>query len=214
MDSAYRTVIVSAVRLYCEGLAQRLAGTSLNVVGIATSWPEAHEQIRLLRPDVALIDASSREFLPYISTLRELGVPQVVAFAVGQDEGEVIACAEAGVTAFVERAATIDNLIEAVTRGARGELQLSPRAAAVLLQRVRGALEGMQVPRGAHLTPREREIWAMLRNKMSNKEIAAKLGLSLPTVKNHVHHLLEKLGVHRRVDARLFAIAADDPMIR
>jgi DNA-binding NarL/FixJ family response regulator len=179
----------------------------LNVVAIATNWSDAYEQIRLLRPDVALIDASSREFMPHVTSVRELGIPQVVAFAVGEDEGEVIACAEAGVTAFVERSASIDDLIAAVTRGARGELQLSPRTAAVLLRRIRRVPEAMSVPRGAHLTAREREIWAMLRNKMSNKEIAAQLGLSVPTVKNHVHHLLAKLGVHRRVDALLLTIA-------
>lgn len=201
MDPRYRTVVVSGVKLFCEGLAQRLAGTQLAVVALATSWDEAYDAVRCLHPDVVLVDASSREFLAHVGSLRELGHAQVVAFAVGEDEGDAIACAEAGVTAFVERSASIEDLVGAVLRGAKGELHLSPRMAAALFRRV-GLLAHVEaMPRGAKLTTREHEILLMLRNKMTNKEIAARLGLSLPTVKNHVHHLLEKLGVHRRVDA-------------
>lgn len=198
---SYRTVILGTVRLYCEGLAQRLSGTPLNVIDMASTWPEAYDRIRRQRPQVVLMDASSHEFLPRVALLREVQDLIVVAFAVNEDEGNVIACAEAGVSAFVERSASIDDLVDAVVRGLRGELQLSPRMAATLFRRVGTLGRPGAVPRGAHLTAREREILLMLRSGMSNKEIAAGLGLRLPTVKNHVHRLLEKLGVHRRGEA-------------
>lgn len=202
MTPPYRALVVSGVRLFCEGLAQRLAGTSLAVVDVATTWPVACELVRRLHPDVVLIDASSREFLPHVAALREVAHAHVVAFAVEEDEGAAIACAEAGVSAFVERSASIEDLVAAVERGVRGELQLSPRMAGALFRRL-GARRhpAPALPRGARLTAREREIFLMLQNRMTNKEIAVRLGLRLSTVKNHVHHLLEKLGVHRRNDA-------------
>jgi two-component system, NarL family, nitrate/nitrite response regulator NarL len=201
VNPSYRTVILGTVKLYCEGLAQRLAGTPLLVVDMATTWPEALDRIRRQRPQVVLMDASSHEFLPHVALLREVRDLVVVAFAVSEDEGDIIACAEAGVSAFVERSASIDDLVTAVVRGIHGELQLSPRAAATLFRRVGTLGRPDALPRGTRLTGREREILLMLRTGLSNKEIAASLGLCVPTVKNHVHRLLEKLGVHRRRDA-------------
>jgi two-component system nitrate/nitrite response regulator NarL len=201
MTPSYRTVILAGVKLYCEGLAQRLANSPLVVVEMATTWSEAYEKIRALHPDVVLVDASSRDVLPHVDALRDAGPAQIVAFAVGEDEGDVIACAEAGVSAFVERSASIDDLVAAVTRAVQGELALSPRTAAALFRRVGTLSRPYVMPRGMRLTAREREVFLMLRDGMTNKDIAKRLGLRLPTVKNHVHHLLEKLGVHRRVDA-------------
>lgn len=198
---SYRTVILGTVKLYCEGLAQRLSATPLHVIDMATTWAEAYDRIRRHRPDVVLMDASSHEFLPHVALLRDVQDLIVVAFAVSDDEGDIIACAEAGVSAFVERSASIDDLVDAVVRGLRGELQLSPRLAATLFRRVGTLGRPGALPRGARLTAREREILLMLRSGMSNKEIATGLGLCVPTVKNHVHRLLEKLGVHRRSEA-------------
>jgi DNA-binding NarL/FixJ family response regulator len=201
MSLSYRTVVISGVKLFCEGLTRRLEGTPLNVIDSATGWLEAYDKVRTLHPDVVLLDASSCDLLPHVLSLRAIGHVQVVAFAVGDGEGDAIACAEAGVTAFVERSASIDDLVAAVGHGARGELRLSPRLGAALFRRVGALSQPDTPPRGTQLTAREREILLMLRNRLSNKEIAARLGLSLPTVKNHVHHVLAKLGVRRRIDA-------------
>lgn len=201
MTVPYRTVILASVKLYCEGLEQRLSNTPLLVVAMATTWSEAYEKIRELSPDVVLVDASSRDVLPHVDALRDAGPAKIVAFAVGEDEVDAIACAEAGVAAFVERSASIDDLVSAVVRAVQGELTLSPRAAAALFRRIGTLSRPYALPRGTRLTAREREVHLMLRDGMTNKDIAKRLGLRVPTVKNHVHHLLEKLGVHRRVDA-------------
>jgi two-component system, NarL family, nitrate/nitrite response regulator NarL len=197
----YRTVILAGVKLYCEGLAQRLADTPLLVVDMTTTWTDAREKVQMHRPDVVLVDASSRAVLSHVDALRDAGPVTIVAFAVGEDEGDVIACAEAGVAAFVERSASIDDLIAATLRAVQGELTMSPRAAAALFRRVGTMSRPYMQPKGMRLTVREREVYLMLRDGMTNKDIAKRLGLRLPTVKNHVHHLLEKLGVHRRMDA-------------
>lgn len=202
VDPPHRAVILSGVRLYCEGLSERLArNDQLRIVGIATTLADAQELFRELRPNVLLIDASAREFLRAVSSLRQLSTAVVVAFAVGDEEGEAIACAEAGVNAFVERGASVDDLVRAVVGCARGELSLSPRLVAALFRRVAYLARVATVTPVADLTVREAEIYSLLRQGLSNKEIAARLRLRISTVKNHVHRLLEKLGVHRRTEA-------------
>lgn len=205
MTTTYHTIIVSGVRLYCEGLAQRLAGNPiLTVVGTATDLLETQECVRDLRPDVVLLDVSSRGVLRLVPLLRAHENLRIVAFAVGDDEGDAVACAEAGVSAFVERTASLDQLVAAVVRCMQGELTLSPRTAAALFRRVASlshpASSVGNVVSG-ELTSREAQILGLVRNGLSNKQIGAQLGIRLSTVKNHVHHLLDKLGVSRRGEA-------------
>ena len=129
---------------------------------------------------------------------------QVVALPVVEIEEDVIACAEAGVSAYVTHEASTDDLVATIQRVARGELVCSPGMAAALMRRV-GALASIRAPatdprlrQTAHLTPRETEILRLLDNGSSNKEIAATLDIALSTVKNHMHAIFEKLGVQGR----------------
>src|SRR6185503_11976377 len=202
MSGAHRVLILSGVRLFCEGLALRLSEhKQLSVVGFATSLHDAHEQMRTLRPDVVLVDASAQDFLRIVSSLRELCNAVIIAFAVGDEETEAIACAEVGVNAFIERDASVEDLVRAITECTRGEMTLSPRLVGALFRRV-GFLARMAsgAPATA-LTLREAQIYSLLRQGFANKDIASRLGISLPTVKNHVRRVLEKLGVHRRSEA-------------
>ena len=105
--------------------------------------------------------------------------------------------------------ASLEDLTVAVESAARGELFCSPRVAFTLLRRV-GAMaiqiksaEGEAGPL-SELTLREQEILQLVDRGMSNKEIARHLGIGLATAKNHVHHILEKLHVHRRIDASIW----------
>jgi len=91
---------------------------------------------------------------------------------------------------------------DAVLSIARGEFRCSPRVAALLAKRV-SALSQRLTPdqRHGHLTPRERAIVPLIDEGLSNKGIAARLGIEISTVKNHVHHILEKLHALRRTRA-------------
>jgi DNA-binding NarL/FixJ family response regulator len=105
----------------------------------------------------------------------------------------------------VSRDRSIDELVAAIEAVARGELVCPPRIAAVLLRRL-GVLALRLVPEGAPppaptlLTYREREIASLIEQGLSNKQIAHRLGVQLATIKTHVHHILEKLHVHRRIE--------------
>ena len=124
---------------------------------------------------------------------------KVVALTVADVDQEVLSCAEAGVTGFVTRDGSLADLIAAVEAAQRGELFCSPRMAASLLRRVSAlAREGPSTPR---LTDRESEVLAYLERGLTNQAIAQALGIEVPTVKNHVHSILEKMRVKRRGEA-------------
>jgi two-component system, NarL family, nitrate/nitrite response regulator NarL len=122
--------------------------------------------------------------------------------AVDEVDRDVLAWAEAGIAGYVTRDGSVDDLIRAVRCAARHEIHCAPEIAAALLERVH-----VLAARGAHDTPigslttREHEIAELLEAGLSNKQIAAELQIELATVKNHVHSILAKLQVTRRIDA-------------
>ncbi len=114
-------------------------------------------------------------------------------------EQDVIACAEAGISAFVPREGSTEDLINAVRQAIRGELVCSPRVTALLFDRVAALSAGRIKSIDGHaLTAREKEIVSLVERGLSNKEIARRLSVGTATVKNHVHNILEKLHIHRR----------------
>jgi DNA-binding NarL/FixJ family response regulator len=117
-------------------------------------------------------------------------------------EDQVVACAEAGIAGYVDRDASLRDLVATVRSVARGELLCSPRIAARLMRRVAELADQPRPPQTpAHLTRREREVVALIDEGLSNKEIAQRLNIELPTVKHHVHNVIEKLGVRSRLQA-------------
>ena len=141
---------------------------------------------------------------------RSVPAAAVVALGVRETEDEVVACAEAGVAGYVTREHTLADLIAALDALARGEAPCPPRAAAMLLRRVSAlAAERRPAPSGVdELTNREREILDLICDGLTNKQIGQLLFIELPTVKNHVHNILEKLQVRGRREAAALARAA------
>jgi two-component system, NarL family, nitrate/nitrite response regulator NarL len=195
-----RVLVASPIRFYADGLAHELARTDgIEVVGVARTERQLVQDADELAPDVVLLDVSltpnARNALP-----RSV---RVVALAVA--EPDVLDWAEHGVDGLVTRDSSLADVAAAIRDAHSGELHCSPRIAAELLHRV-GSLAAEQTtavePGGiAELTVRELEILRLIDNGLSNKEIAYSLSIETTTVKNHVHNLFEKLGVHRRRDA-------------
>jgi DNA-binding NarL/FixJ family response regulator len=192
------------VRLYREGLTRLLSGHSaLTVVGAAPLDPDALPRVAAERPDVVLLEAAAACETQVTQDLARI-VPDatIVAYGLVDEERQALRCAEAGVMAFVSGEATSEQLIGAILGARRGEVTCSPRVAALLMRRVRALTQGL-APDRRHpaLTPRERGIIGLIAEGLSNKEIGARLGIELCTVKNHVHNILEKLNVTRRSQA-------------
>jgi DNA-binding NarL/FixJ family response regulator len=126
------------------------------------------------------------------------GVSVVVLLSSDDAEAAIVASAEAGAAGFVTRDDSLADLVATILSASRGELICSPKLAGTLLHRVStlaAQQSGHDEPR---LTTRELEVARLVDVGRSNKQIAVELGVELPTVKHHVHHILEKLGVDRR----------------
>jgi len=197
-------LVIVDVRLYREGLAASLsARDNITVVGTATDCESALSRVSSLQPDLILIDTATCASMEIIRVLRqESSVAKILAFAVQEHEQDVVAYAEAGASGYVTPNASIDELIAAIEGLARGELVCPPRVASILFRRL-----GQHTPdaergrRDAVLSRRERQVLSLIRDGLSNKEIAQALTIAEPTVKNHVHRVLEKLGVSTRAQA-------------
>jgi two-component system nitrate/nitrite response regulator NarL len=208
-----RVFLISTVTLHREGLAEVLGRRDgIEVVGTAADLdavpltvaaaPGSERTIVVL--DVAGHDAA--DVAPRVA--RSPRAP-VLAINVPARERDVIACAEAGVACCLTAEASIDDLIGAIASVARGEAPCSPWTTAVLLRQIATLARARRAPAGAtaperlpvQLTLRELEIVELVDRGLSNKEIARELCIELPTVKNHVHRILDKLGVRRRTDA-------------
>lgn len=203
-------LVCSPICLYREGMVEILEREpDLTVTGSAADAPEARELAGAFAPSIVLLDTTLPGALEAARSLAAVRPPpRVVVFAMPEDEREIVAYAEAGVAAYVTRDESIADLLAAVRSADRGEMRCSPVTAAILLRRVASlaaeranGVPGRASPAPVRLTPRELEIVALVDEGLSNKQIAQRLHIELPTVKNHVHHVLEKLRVGRRADA-------------
>jgi DNA-binding NarL/FixJ family response regulator len=197
-----RVLVVGEIRLYREGLVLILQGKrGMEPTGAVRDVPEALAAFGELEPDVVLLDGARAEAVGAVRALVAAEpTMRVVVLGVGEEETEVIAFAEAGVSGYVTRNADEAALCDALEIAARGETFCSPRVAATLLRRVTALSAQRSEVRTSRLTIREREIVELIRDGLSNKEIAKRLSIEVATVKNHVHNILDKLDVRRRSD--------------
>jgi two-component system nitrate/nitrite response regulator NarL len=172
----------------------------LSLVGVATDGRAALEQIREAEPDVALLDIKmpGLDGSRVLRALQRDGVPTKVLFlsAFG-DPALVYEALEGGAAGFLSKDAERTAICEAVERAARGETVLSPGLESGLAGQIRlRAHDDRPV-----LTPRERQVLALLAEGRSAPDIARDLILSTTTIKTHLGHLYEKLGVSDRAAA-------------
>ncbi|NUO64747.1 MAG: response regulator transcription factor [Gemmatimonadaceae bacterium] len=199
---AIAVLVVSDVRLYCEGLAQSLSGRGcVQVIASADNADAALERMRAGGVDVAVLDMAMPDALSLVRrAVREAPAVRVVAYALIEVAANVLACAEAGVDGYVPSHGSLADLVSAVECVADGGTVCSSCMAAPLFRQLgRRPLAAAQLPLA--LTARERDIAELLDGGLSNKAIAARLGIELATVKQHVHNILDKLGVSGRAEA-------------
>jgi two-component system nitrate/nitrite response regulator NarL len=201
-------VVVSEVRLYREGLA-RLVGNAIESATVRTtgSGEGALGLLEVESAEVVLLDLSLPAALE-VARRVQAAFPAVKVVGLGvQDEDEqIVACAEVGIAGLVSRSGSTEDLIVAIECAAAGELSCSKRAAGALLARV-AALAGsaQRAPEEVPLTQREIQVVKLVDEGLTNKEIAAHLHISTATARNHVHNILDRLGVRTRSKAAAVA---------
>ena len=204
--TAIRTLIVAETGFYAEALADTLeARPEVEVVGAIRDPAEALELLTAEAPTVVLCAAATGTGSSAVDRLAAAGADaRIIAMGALQGEGDILALAESGVCAFVTQDATLDDLVRTIVAVATGDAGCTAHVARVLLGRVATvAAERTEIRRRAlpRLTTRELEIVQLIGDGLSNKEIAGRLRIAIPTVKNHVHSVLDKLRVPRRSDA-------------
>ena len=203
-EDAIRVVIASDVQLYCEGLERVFREASgIHLVATSSSATSTLEDIRTLTPDVLLLDMTMQDAVTVARQAPQLSKDtRIVALGMAEAEADIINCVQLGIAGYVPRGGSVSDAFEAVYAAARGEVRCSPKIAGYLFRHI-AALSGQRVTGDpvAGLTAREAQILKLLQQGLSNKMISRHLGIELPTVKNHVHSLLGKLGVHRRAEA-------------
>jgi DNA-binding NarL/FixJ family response regulator len=189
------------------GLKSLVEGTDIHVVAEAESGNAALEMVSKHRPDLVLIDVRMRDGdgLNFLSRIKhDMPDTPVLMFSTFDNPTYVARAVALGAAGYLPKSATRDEILDAVRAAASGETIWSREE----LHRVTGALTS---PRsGADvdvlLTKRESEVLKQLAFGLTNKEIAQALGISYETVKEHVQHILRKIGVSDRTQAAVWAV--------
>jgi DNA-binding NarL/FixJ family response regulator len=205
---AIRLVLADDHPLVLQALEDLLATEEdMDVVAVCQDGESAVEAVRRLSPDLLLLDLSMPK-LDGISVLEclhaEMPLTRVVVFTGNMDERRALECLRLGVSGVVLKESAPEVLLEAVRKVASGEVwvekQSYSQAVALLLR---------QQDTNRHLarllTPREMEILLLAAQGLRNKEIGQKLMVTEGTVKMHLHHVFEKLGLRGRSDLIRYA---------
>jgi DNA-binding NarL/FixJ family response regulator len=185
------------------GLLQLLGGADgIEVVGAASDGAEAVELAAAEEPDVVLMDLEMPGVDGIEATRRIRAVddpPNVVVLTAFSDRQRILDAIDAGAVGYLLKDAEPEDLIRGLEAAARGESPLDPKAAQALV--AARAQQG-----GApELTPREREVLALLAEGLPNKLIARRLEISEKTVKAHLTNVFQRIGVTDRTQAALWA---------
>ena len=180
------------------------------VVAEAASGLEAVELARQHEPDVAVVDIGMTELNGIEATaqiLRHSPRTAVLILSMHSNERYVIRAIKAGARGYLLKDAVEEELIQAIQLVQRGKSFFSPAVARIFLEGHARDLKSRQTEdRYELLTERERQIYQLLAEGNSNKEIAARLNLSLHTVETHRTRIMEKMDVHSAAELVLSAV--------
>jgi DNA-binding NarL/FixJ family response regulator len=197
-----RVLLVDDHALVRAGLAALLDGSgAVTVVGQAADGRSAADLVEQCRPDVVLMDLSMPGMDGVAATravLAQRPETAVVILTSFSEQPRVRGALEAGAVGFLLKDSDPADLVAGVRSAARGEAPLDPRVTRALLP---GAGQGT----GERLSPREREVLALVGEGMANKQIARALGITERTVKVHLNSVFRQLGVADRTSAALWA---------
>jgi two-component system nitrate/nitrite response regulator NarL len=196
-----RVFVVSDIRVYRDGVSRLVAAESALELAGAGTTAQSPSLLQVARPDVVLVDATQRADLVVTQEIATAARGANLVALVSPDEVlDLRDWAGAGVSGFLSWEASSDQVVDVLTRAARGESPCSPDIADAFLRRSRER-QGAGLGVGGSLTKREAQVAELVAEGLSNKAIASRLSIELATVKNHVHRILEKLRVHSRGEA-------------
>jgi len=202
-----RVLIVQDHPLLASALARVLESQpDLAVSGISASGAAALESAARDRPDVVLLDFRLPDVTgPEAARMIQSKHAQtaIVFHSADESEAALLDAVDAGATAYLTKAATADQIVEAVRRASRGEVLIPVELFARAIRRQRDAvnLQREREKRRAEFTSRELDVLHLLSEGLDTGEMSQRLGIASHTVEWHVRHIIEKLGVHSKLQA-------------
>jgi two-component system response regulator NreC len=206
-----RILLADDHTLFRHGLRRILeAQDGFEIIAEASTGLEAIDIAKQLKPDVAVVDIAMKELNGIEATtqiLRHSPETAVLILSMYSDERYVMRAVKAGARGYLLKDTLEEGLIEAIQQIHAGNAFFSPSVAKLLQDARVGALDEQKFDdRYELLTDRERQLYHLLAEGRSNKEIAGRLGLSLHTVETHRTRIMEKLGVHSIAELVLSAV--------
>ena len=206
MSEGISVVVVDDHPLFRQGVVSSLQGEpDIQVVGETDSGEQALQLARTLMPQVMLLDISMSGWSGIVTAEKvstACPATTIVMLTVSDDKDRLLAAFKAGARAYVLKGVSGQELARVVRTAAAGEVYVSQSLAGEMLV----ALTQGQAPDPLQeLTPREREILALIGNGYTNRAIGEKIFLSEQTIKHYVTNILQKLQVRSRVEAALLA---------
>lgn len=204
-----RILLIDDHTLFRSGIKSLLSRQpDFEVVGEASDGLEGVKRAKSLSPDVVLLDinmpgVSGREAVSMIT--EDVPGTRVIMLTVSEDSDDLIDCLRAGAQGYLLKNIDTSFLLDSLRRAAEGESVMSSQMMNKLMGSLRNA-PSAEEKNAVSLTPREREILALLAHGASNKELSRTLSLAEGTIKIHVQNILKKLKLSSRVQAAVYAV--------
>lgn len=206
-----RVLVVDDQELFRRGLTMLLtAEPGIDVVGEAGDGDEGTQLAVAVAPDVVLLDIRMprRTGLEACASIKQ-AVPstKIIMLTVSDEEADLYEAVKSGASGYLLKDSSIEEVAQAVRVVSDGQSLISPSMAVKLIDEFKqmSRPERGHVP-GLKLTERELEVLRLVAKGLNNREIAKQLFISENTVKNHVRNILEKLQLHSRMEAVMYAV--------
>ena len=205
-----RVLLVDDHAMVRRGLRDFLGNfDDIEVVGEAGDGQEALTATAALRPDVVVMDLNLPR-LDGVEATRELRATrpdvEVVALTGFVEEARVMAAIEAGAAGFLLKDAEPDDVAAAIRAARNGEMYLDPAVAGMVARQLRTPGGSAAAADDSVLTPRERDVLALVARGLPNRAIGDALGITERTARTHVSNILAKLALTSRTQAALYAV--------
>ena len=198
-----RILLVDDHPVVREGLAGLLAGQAdFEVVGLAADGTTAVQLHESLQPDVTLMDLRmpGLDGVGAIEAIKEKRPSaHILVLTTYDSDADIVRAVEAGATGYLLKDTPREELFRAIRATAKGESVLTPAVASRLMTR-------MRAPAEENLSPREIDVLQLVARGNGNREIGKQLHISTATVKTHLIHIFDKLGVNDRTAAVTVAL--------
>jgi DNA-binding NarL/FixJ family response regulator len=206
-----RVLVVDDQELFRRGITMLLAAEpGIEVVGEAGDGVEGTALAESMAPDVVLLDVRMprRSGIEACVDIKQ-AVPsaKILMLTVSDEEADLYEAVKSGASGYLLKDSSIDEVAQAVRVVNDGQSLISPSMAVKLIDEFKqlSRPEKEQVP-GLRLTDRELQVLRFVAKGMNNREISKQLYISENTVKNHVRNILEKLQLHSRMEAVMYAV--------